>query len=83
MNIDSEFIFNVSFSCFISPKEYIITRRLNEASAMLLEGELSVSEIARSVGYADYTQLTRLFKVKTGMSPQEYRNKYTGGRKNA
>jgi len=67
----------------ISPKEYIITRRLNEASAMLLEGELSVSEIARSVGYADYTQLTRLFKVKTGMSPQEYRNKYTGGRKNA
>ncbi len=66
----------------ISTKEYIISKRLDVASSLLLDSELSISEIAREVGYADYTQLTRLFKVKKGMSPQEYRNKYSGGRKN-
>lgn len=61
----------------ISVKEYILSKRIDEASRLLCESELSVGEISRMVGYADYTQLTRLFKLKKGISPIQYRYKYS------
>lgn len=59
-----------------SAKEYLLHRRLEEASVLLRETDLTVSEIAHSVGYGDYTQLTRLFKVKKGISPLQYRSRF-------
>ena len=40
---------------------------------MLLNTDMTVSEISAKVGYGDYTQLSRLFKKKMGMSPKQYR----------
>ncbi len=57
----------------MSTKEYLLTRRLEEASKLLLSTELSISEIAQKVGYDDYTQLSRLFRKKKGVSPLQYR----------
>ncbi len=57
----------------MSTKEYLLTRRLKEASELLLSTELSIAEIAKKVGYEDYTQLSRLFRQKKGVSPQQYR----------
>lgn len=60
-------------------KEYLLTRRLEAASRLLLSTELSVSEIAQKVGYDDYTQLSRLFRKKKGVSPTQYRKRNRDG----
>lgn len=62
----------------ISPKEYLLTRRVEEAARLLVETDLGVAEIARLVGYGDYTQLSSLFKAHKGCSPQQFRILSTG-----
>ena len=57
----------------MSTKEYLLTRRVDAAAELLLRTDLSISEIARRVGYADYTQLSRLFRQKKGLSPLQFR----------
>ncbi len=57
----------------ISPKEYLLTRRVEEAARLLSETDLGVAEIAHLVGYGDYTQLSSLFKSQKGCSPQQFR----------
>ncbi|MBQ7384349.1 MAG: helix-turn-helix domain-containing protein, partial [Clostridia bacterium] len=57
----------------ISPKEYLILRRVEEAARLLLETDLGIREIAHLVGYGDYTQLSSIFKAKKGCSPQRFR----------
>ena len=56
--------------------QFITFERLNGAKALLLESDLSVSEIALSVGYNDYSYFTRLFKKELGMTPLAYRKKF-------
>ena len=57
----------------ISTKEYLLMRRLEYASHLLRHTDLTVSEISAQVGYGDYTQLSRLFRKKMGVSPQQFR----------
>lgn len=59
-----------------STKEYLLCRRVDAAAELLLHTELTVSEIAAEVGYGDYTQLSRLFRKKKGISPQRYRKEH-------
>lgn len=47
--------------------------RLRRAQAMLADTELSVSEIARILGYSDSANFSRAFKRATGASPQAHR----------
>ncbi|MBE6688569.1 MAG: AraC family transcriptional regulator [Ruminococcaceae bacterium] len=60
-------------SCGKSPKEYIIEYRMKKACEFLHEPELSISNIAYSVGYSDPLMFSKMFKRKTGKSPTEYR----------
>lgn len=64
-------LFNKSIR--MSPKEYLLYRRMEVAARLLIQTDMSVSAIASEVGYADYTQLSRIFKEKKGMSPLQYR----------
>ena len=57
----------------ISPKEYIIEKRLVLAKKLLRETDSSVIEISNSVGYSDQFYFSRIFKKKVGMSPTAYR----------
>lgn len=57
----------------LSPKEYIINKRIESAKKLLCNRELSVMEISNSVGYGDQLYFSRIFKKKTGLSPLEYR----------
>ena len=59
----------------MSTKEYLLNRRVEAAAELLRETDLSVSEVASRVGYADYTQLSRLFRQKKGLSPLQFRKK--------
>ena len=56
-----------------SPQQYLINLRLHNAQNMLLDTDLSVGEIARSVGYDDQLYFSRLFHRYFGTSPREYR----------
>ena len=57
----------------ISPREYLIGKRIEEAKYLLEEGKENVSSIAEKVGYDNVNYFSRIFKKKTGMSPIEYR----------
>ncbi len=54
-------------------KEFIIQTRIHEAKTLLLESDLSVNEVAFSVGYADNIHFMKSFKKYTGMTANEYR----------
>lgn len=60
----------------ISPVKYINFLRLEKAKNMLLSSNLTVSEIADSVGFEDQFYFSRLFKKETGVSPVYYRRLY-------
>ncbi|MBR6533881.1 MAG: helix-turn-helix domain-containing protein [Clostridia bacterium] len=53
--------------------EYVLNCRLNLACKLLTETEISVSEIATSVGFSDKTKFFKLFSQKTGTTPLKYR----------
>jgi AraC-like DNA-binding protein/mannose-6-phosphate isomerase-like protein (cupin superfamily) len=57
-------------------KEYVTNVRVAEAKRLLLGGDLSVAEIARTVGYTNLNQFYRVFYRSSAMSPAEYRRYY-------
>lgn len=48
--------------------------RVRHSEVLLLKNEHSVSEIAEMVGFANRTSFYRSFKLKTGLSPKEYKD---------
>ena len=57
----------------ISPISYINHYRLSIAAEKLIESNLSVKEIAFSVGINDSLYFSKLFKKEYGMAPGKYR----------
>ena len=64
-------IFKENFG--VSTKQYISNYRLNEAKKLLIETELSITQIAASVGFSDVLSFSKFFSEKVGISPQNYR----------
>ncbi len=52
---------------------HIKEHRMEKAAGLLEEGKLSVSEIARQVGYASQSKFSAVFSQRYGVSPLEYR----------
>ena len=55
--------------------EYLNKVRLEKAEELLIGSTLKIGEISEKVGYKDARYFSSLFKKRTGMSPNEYRNK--------
>lgn len=55
--------------------EYLNKVRLEKAEELLRNSTLRIGEISEEVGYKDARYFSSLFKKRTGMSPNEYRNK--------
>lgn len=53
----------------LTPHQYILTRRLERARALLERPGARLSEIAATTGFADQAHLTRLFKRVFGVTP--------------
>ncbi len=53
--------------------DYLLDERIAEAKKLLLEGALSLKQIAEQVGYADYNYFSRTFKKRAGFTPTQYR----------
>lgn len=58
-------------------KEYATRVRLAEAKRLLLATDLSVAEVAQTVGYTNVHQFYTVFHRYFGQSPAEYRRYYT------
>lgn len=54
--------------------EYIQLKIMGLAKQMILENKYNISEIAYALGFKYPAHFTRLFKQKTGVSPNAYRN---------
>ncbi|WP_312906568.1 helix-turn-helix domain-containing protein [Tissierella praeacuta] len=59
--------------------EYMTKVRILKAKELLTDDILypNISEIARKVGFKSQHYFSRVFKNKEGISPIEYRNKFT------
>ena len=58
----------------ISPKEYLLNHRMNTAAALIKNKAISISSVARSVGYSDLYIFSKMFKRHFGISPVKYRS---------
>lgn len=56
----------------VSPREYIISKRLTYALQLIESGQFQISEIASMCGYAEPCHFSREFKKKFGVSPAKY-----------
>ena len=64
----------------ITPLQYLIYLRINEAKKLLLKyPERPVAEIGKQVGYDDPYYFSRIFKKQTGISPSSYHAEQGGG----
>ncbi|NMG02054.1 GlxA family transcriptional regulator [Azoarcus taiwanensis] len=62
----------------MSAMEYVHTLRLEAAKQRLETSQEIVESIAESVGYEDASFFRRLFRRKVGMTPAEYRRRFSG-----
>lgn len=53
---------------------YISRVRTEKAKELLLNQELSISEVSRLTGFSEHNYFSKVFKKMTGMTPAEYRN---------
>jgi AraC-like DNA-binding protein len=72
----SPFHFQRSFASMFkeSPHEFLTRIRLEKARDLLVETDLSVSEICLLVGYESLGSFSTKFRVFTGRSPRAYRH---------
>jgi AraC-like DNA-binding protein len=52
--------------------EYCAQRRVRTAQSLLLEGRLSIGQIAEQVGYEHQSSFTAAFREQVGMTPRDY-----------
>lgn len=61
----------------VTPNNYILQLRMNEALNLLSNTNLSVKEVARECGYPDAAYFSRTFSKYFGLSPNKYRSLHT------
>jgi transcriptional regulator GlxA family with amidase domain len=65
----------------VAPLEYVHTLRLEEAKHALETGDAPIEDIARGVGYEDASFFSRLFRRKVGLTPAQYRRRFSSLRR--
>jgi AraC family transcriptional regulator len=59
-----------------TPRQYIIKKRLEKASALLMHSEVSITDVCFDVGFKSLSSFSWLFKQKFGMYPEQLRHSY-------
>lgn len=76
MNVSTLYFSNYFKSTFhISPKQYILNKRLAEGQRLLLETDMTIREIANAVGFANENYFSEFFASKIGTSASKYRKR--------
>jgi len=66
---------NITFS------QYLLKIRINYAVELLTGSNLSISDIAKKIGYNDYFYFAKVFKKHMGKTPSHYRSSDMEGKK--
>lgn len=76
MNISTMYFSNYFKSTFhVSPKQYILNKRLIESQRLLLESRMSIKEVAYAVGFENENYFSEFFSSKVGISALKFRNR--------
>ncbi len=59
--------------CQMSPKQYILEKRLGKTVKLLIEGEKTIGETARCCGFEDEKYASRLVRKRFGIPPSEFK----------
>ncbi len=60
-----------------SPLEYVHHLRLNQARRLLESTSLNIQSVAAELGYEDPSFFSRLFKREVGLTPAQYRKRFS------
>ena len=73
----SESHFSRSFkqSVGISPYQYLMQQRVEQAKELLEKQSIAISTIALNCGFANQTHLTKVFRQMTGITPKAYQKR--------
>lgn len=78
LGISQQYLYKIFIkNCGISPKQYINTMKIEKAKQLLMKTDMSVNEIANSVGYYDALSFSKFFSLQTGMSPKAYKTMHS------
>ena len=61
----------------LSPMQYVALRRIGEAQNLLINTKMSITDIAAQVGYNNSNYFQNVFRRALGMTPCEYRRRWT------
>lgn len=76
INLDRSYLYSIFIKHMnMSPQDFLIRYRMERAAEMMKNPELSIGDIARSVGYEDPLQFSKMFKKTMGASPRQFRSK--------
>lgn len=60
----------------MSPQEFLMQVRMDRSRNLLLNTDAPIYAVASEVGYSDQMAFSKIFRKKTGMSPEQYRKKH-------
>lgn len=72
---DSTFLRTFKRDFSLTPKRYIISRRLKKVAEFLVSSNKPFCEISIQCGFSDQSHMTREFKRVTGITPSAYQRK--------
>lgn len=76
MNISTMYFSNAFKSTFnISPKQYILNKRLAKSQQLLIDSEMPIREIAYAVGFENENYFSEFFAAKMGISAVKFRKR--------
>ena len=61
----------------LTPHQYVLESRIEEAKRLLRQGTLGLSEIAQRLGFRDQSHFTARFRQATGVTPKRWRDKHS------
>jgi AraC-like DNA-binding protein len=77
LDLNPDYLTRVYIARFhLSPSEHLRRRKLEQASVWLREGERTIDEIAKALGFSDAFSFSKSFKAYGGLAPHIWRKQF-------